>query len=461
MSDDNHPNRHVLARIRSAAKGSPRPHSNFGMQVQPLNARREADAYNVTQLLVSPKIDGLNSSSLQLPAPPSNRGGLQGQSLTLQQQHFHSLFARRLGMIVAKRSVPLLDRPHLQDDKIIMRCCRVALIMVDRCLKQCQLHSQQYCKLRQHYTGDIPAQSPAAFSHTQASSVMTCTFRMWRVLVVQQHKQRNWAEQFRISWLAHSFYKLRHWSHRDVVGISCSALIRRRRLGKVLSLWRSRSCRNMLCRNRCDRAKCSQARGFQKSAFSFWKLYLFRNRRVRVLATVMCRRLRRDLICSSFDAWRCRTNDAVAFRNAQAWTRQIKMKCRSIITNIMFSKTFELVKNAFVNWFSLMKLNGRLRGLGFKEIARVEMSTVSKAWSVWTSYVLKKLMTRKLSVKALAITMFERKARVCERGFLQRAVTEWRHLTKQSSSGLRIANNLISRANKISISNAWAAWIEE
>ena len=65
-----------------------------------------------------------------------------------------------------------------------------------------------------------------------------------------------------------------------------------------------------------------------------------------------------------------------------------------------------------------------------------------------------------MSLKALSITMFERKARVDERGYLQRCVTEWRHYARDMSKGLCRAQVLMKGASKKVVSRTWGAWTD-
>jgi len=126
-------------------------------------ARREADAFTSSQFFVSPKIE---DQPHYLPSSQVPKVS-QGQSLSVQQQHFHVTFARRMGLNHSNLfSLSQFSRSSDEDECTAPLCCRVALAIANRYLKQCQVQSHQYCRLRQHYSVDRVPSSAEALSPT-------------------------------------------------------------------------------------------------------------------------------------------------------------------------------------------------------------------------------------------------------------------------------------------------------
>jgi hypothetical protein len=253
------------------------------LPMSPSLARMEADAHRASQTLTTSPLNQQSDSPPSLQVPKI----YTGQSLTLQQQHFHFTFACRLGVNVFNTSPkshfnssmksPGIRSP--QTEKMSKRSHMAALAIADRYLKQCQYYSRQYCTLRQHYLRPSLESSPAALVPSEKRSLTVFTFKTWFALVEQQRKQKFWDQQQRSSRLSRSFCKLRIWSLRSVREISSSAIIHKKLLDKHFFLWISRVRRRKFCIARVTVASEFQARTRKTSSFSNWSLVVRDSRR--------------------------------------------------------------------------------------------------------------------------------------------------------------------------------------
>jgi len=226
----------------------------------------------------------------------------------------------------------------------------------------------------------------------------------------------------------------------------------------LFALWRSRVKGRALRRNRCDSARISHHRALQVLAFAKWKMYVYRIRRIRVFVGNACRRLRCRTCQSLFDEWHAAAFHLQTLRTEKAREERIAIQRENIISSTLRSRipasnelqsyvgiTCTVMKRILAHFLQTTSV-ARQSEIRCKSLGRLVFSDVQSC------------RTEKFVCEGAVNYTFERKVRVEERGYMQRAVTVWRYQANEFKRILQRQQKMIQKSNHLLLQKTWTSW---